>query len=168
MMDALDLQVVEDFGMENTGRSTGRAPLRRARWRRCDDRLRPPWIPRSECWMRPGAGRWRLMAMSRASRAIDACGVSRMLQPTTLRVCMSISAAADGRPGHGPRSGTGRKAAPTPPKPSHSLLEENQEVGCRSTVISQDVVARLFHRYRSFWACIVREPDPVDQPPTNC
>jgi len=34
----------------------------------------------------PGAGRWRLMAMSRASSAIEACRVSRMLQPTVSHV----------------------------------------------------------------------------------
>ena len=51
------------------------------------------WMPRSEWWIRSGLGRWRSMAMLSASMAISACRVSRIAQPTILRVCMSRMAA---------------------------------------------------------------------------
>ena len=56
------------------------------------------WTPRSAWQISPGAGRWRRTAISSASTAISACGVSRMAGPTILRVCRSRTAARNSRP----------------------------------------------------------------------
>ena len=59
------------------------APARASRWgsRAC-------WTPRSERRINPGAGRWRRIALSSASSAIQAVrAVPRIDQPTILRVC---------------------------------------------------------------------------------
>src|SRR6516162_9443661 len=52
-------------------------------------------MPRSEWWISPGGGRYRTIAMVSAFNAISVCSVSRIDQPTILRVCRS-----NGRTGH--------------------------------------------------------------------
>src|SRR6516165_7196863 len=51
-------------------------------------------MPRSEWWVSPGGGRCRTIAMVSVSNAISVCSVSRIDQPTILRVCRSNTAAA--------------------------------------------------------------------------
>ncbi len=64
----------------------------------CDDRLNPPWTPRSEWWMRPGGGVRCPIAIIRAFSHNELFKWSAMLQPTISRVAMSLTAARYSQP----------------------------------------------------------------------
>src|SRR6202035_3661211 len=73
----------------------------------CDDQLIPPWLPRSEWWISPAAGRRMVRALRRAARARSRCSRSPVAQPTTRRANRAMTKARYKQPSRGHKYGMG-------------------------------------------------------------